>query len=166
MNSDKNKFLNYLNETFNLKNLINEPTCFKSQNLSIIDLILTNHRSSFMKTAVPETGISDHHKMVFSILKHTFAKGSPKAICYRHLKNFDQKAFDSYLESNMADCPNLFERFLQIFQDTIQSFAPLKKKIIRYNNKTLMSKSLRKATMARSKQQNKYITKTRHQKIR
>ena len=56
MNPDKNKFLNYFNETFNLKNLINEPTCFKSQNPSMIDLILTNHRSSLMKTAVLETG--------------------------------------------------------------------------------------------------------------
>ena len=65
MNRDKNKFLNYFNETLNLKNLLKEPTCFKSQNPSMIDLILTNHRSSFMKIAVLETGISDHHKMKY-----------------------------------------------------------------------------------------------------
>ena len=56
----------------------------------MIDLIFTNHRRSFMKTAVLETGISDHHKMIFSILKHTFAKRPPKTISYRDLKNFDQ----------------------------------------------------------------------------
>ena len=78
MNAFKNKFLNYFNETFNLQNLINEPTCFKSQNPSIIDLILTDHRSSFMKTVVVETGFSNHHKMIFSILKHTLAKDHPK----------------------------------------------------------------------------------------
>ena len=89
MNPVKNKFLNCFNETFNQKNL-NESTCFKSQNLSMIDLIFTNHRRSFMKTAVLETGISDHHKMIFSILKHTFAKRPPKTISYRDLKNFDQ----------------------------------------------------------------------------
>ena len=83
MNPVKNKFLNYFNKTFNLKNLINEPTCFKSQNPSMIDLILTNHRSSFMKTSELETGISDHHKMIFSILKDTFAKGPPKTTCSR-----------------------------------------------------------------------------------
>ena len=124
----------------------------------MIDLILTNHRSSFMKTAVLETGISDHHKMIFSILKHTFAKGPPKTICYRDLKNFDQKAFNSYLEAKMAACPNSFEKFLQIFQDTVQLFASLKKKIIRYNNKTFMTKS-----QATSYEIN--ITKTGHQKI-
>ena len=57
MNADKNKFLNNFLETFNLKNLINEPTCFKLQNPSIIDLILSNCSSSFMKTAVLETDI-------------------------------------------------------------------------------------------------------------
>ena len=39
----------------------------------MIALILTNHRSSFMKTAVLDTGILDYHKIIFSILKHTFA---------------------------------------------------------------------------------------------
>lgn len=77
MNLDKNELLDYFTETFNLKGLVNEPTNFKSQNPSMIDSILTNHRSSFMKTVVLETGISDHHKMIFSILKHTFAKGTP-----------------------------------------------------------------------------------------
>ena len=65
-----------------------------------------------MKTAVLETGISDHHKMILSILKHTFLKRPSKTICYRDLENFDQKAFSSYLESKMADCPNSFEKFL------------------------------------------------------
>ena len=46
----------------------------------MIDLILANHRSVFMKTSVLETDISDHPKMVFSILKHTFANGPPKTM--------------------------------------------------------------------------------------
>ena len=48
MNSDKNKFWNYFNETFNIKNLFKEPACFQSQHPSIIDLILTNHGSIFL----------------------------------------------------------------------------------------------------------------------
>ena len=62
MNPDKNKFLNYFNENLNVKNLINEPAWLKSKNPSMIDLISTNYISSFMKTVVLETGISDHHK--------------------------------------------------------------------------------------------------------
>ena len=52
MNLDKNKFLNCLNETFHPENLSSEPKYFKSQNSSLIDMVLINHRSSFMKTAV------------------------------------------------------------------------------------------------------------------
>ena len=91
-----------------------------------------------------ETGFSDHHKMIFSILKHTFAKGPPKVVCYRDLKNFYLKVFNIYLESKMAACPNSSEKFLQIFQDNIQLFASLKKKIVRYKNKMLMKKALEK----------------------
>ena len=86
MNQGKNKFLNYSFEVFNLKNLISEHTCFKSQNPTMIDLILTNNRSSFMKSAVLETGISGHHDIIFSILKHTFAKDQPKLFSIKNWK--------------------------------------------------------------------------------
>ena len=114
MTPDKNKFLNYFTEIFNLKSLINEPACFKSHNPLDSDLILTNHRSSFMKIAVLETGISDHHKMISSILKHTFTEGPPKPICYRDLKDFDQKAFNSYLESKISVSEFLWKVFANI----------------------------------------------------
>ena len=65
--------------------------------------------------------------------------GQPKSICYRDL-NFD---------------PNSFEKFLQIFQDTAQLFAPLEKKIIRLTIKSLWTKAF-KNIMIRSKLQNKY----------
>ena len=106
----------------------------------MIDLILTNHRNIFMKTAVLETGISDYHKMMFSISNQTFPKGPSKSVCYGDLKNFDQKAFSSYIESEMSECSNSFENSFQIFQDTTQLFDPLKKKIIYYKNKTFMTK--------------------------
>ena len=55
------------------------PTCFKnSKNPSCIDLLLTNFKPSFMKTNVFETGISDHHKMISTIMKLHFTRESPK----------------------------------------------------------------------------------------
>ena len=118
----KNKFLNYFDKTCNLKNLINESRSFRCFKSIMIDAILTNHRSSFMKTAVLETGISYHHEMIFSILKHTFAIGPPKGICYRDLKNFDQKVFNSYLESKMVDCPNSLKSFCRSFKTLYNYF--------------------------------------------
>ena len=56
----------------NFTNLIKNNTCFKGVG-SCIDLILTN-RKYFFKNAPPyETGISDHHHLLFSIMKTTFA---------------------------------------------------------------------------------------------
>ena len=43
--------------TYNLKNLVKEPTCFKNiNNPSCIDIILTNKLLSFQNTKVIETG--------------------------------------------------------------------------------------------------------------
>ena len=47
-----------------------------------------------MKSDTCETGLSDHHKMVHSFLRKTFAKGKPKTIYYRYFKNFDQNKFN------------------------------------------------------------------------
>ena len=56
---------------YNLENLVNKPTCFKKPiNASCIDIILTNRKDSFQKTIVLETGISDHHIMAVTTLKH------------------------------------------------------------------------------------------------
>ena len=47
-------------EVYNMKNLVKEPTCYKSlENPSCIDLILTNRPKQFYKTEVAETGLSD-----------------------------------------------------------------------------------------------------------
>ena len=61
-------------ETFNLKNPVTKPTCYKSLKGSIIDLILTNKPRSFQNTSVCETGLSDCQKLIFAILKSTFKK--------------------------------------------------------------------------------------------
>ena len=54
---------------FDLKNLVREPTCFKSSNPRCIDLILTNRGRNFQQTTAVETGLSDFHKMVVTVLK-------------------------------------------------------------------------------------------------
>ena len=55
---------------YDLSNLIKEPTCYKNPvNPSSIDVILTNRESSFQSSIALEVGISDHHKMVITVLK-------------------------------------------------------------------------------------------------
>ena len=51
-----------------------------------------------MKTLTFETGISDNHKLIGTMLRSTFAKGKPKKMFYRSYKNFDNKKFDEELQ--------------------------------------------------------------------
>ena len=67
--SDSSNHLSDMKDVFNLSNLIKEPTCFKSQNGTLLDLVLTNKPRSFMKSQAFELGFSNCHKLVCSILR-------------------------------------------------------------------------------------------------
>ena len=146
--------------SFSLSNLIKEPTCFKSTtNPSSIDHILTNQKSLFMKSTAIETGISDFHKCVLTILRSKFIKGSPKVISYRKLHdNLSTEtianALENVLESNQIDT---YDEFQNTLISIVDKFAPIKKKIVRYNDSPFMTKKLRKAIMHRSRLKNRYL---------
>ena len=91
MTPNNNKLQDFLN-TFDLKNIVNEPTCFKGKP-SCIDLILTTRKKYFKKIKTIVTGISDFHKLVIGSLRSTFTKGNPKTKSYRDYKNFDSINF-------------------------------------------------------------------------
>ena len=57
---------------YSLKNLVKEPTCFKAENPTCIDFILTNRYRSCQHTTTIETGLSNFHKMVVTVLKKTY----------------------------------------------------------------------------------------------
>lgn len=68
-------------DIYGLKNLVKEPTCFKStENPTLIDLILTNKSQYFQKTRVIESGLSDFHKMVLTVMKTKYKNQPPKLI--------------------------------------------------------------------------------------
>ena len=75
-NSEVNeKHMNDFCELYNLQNLIDEPTCYKStNNPSSIDLMLTNRKNSFHNNMTIASGLSDCQKMTISVLKTFFAE--------------------------------------------------------------------------------------------
>ena len=85
----------FLNE-YDLINLIKINTCFKGQG-SCIDLILTNQKYSFKNSTSFETGLSDHHHLIYSMLKTTFHKEEPKTLIYRYYKTYSLETFSSEL---------------------------------------------------------------------
>ena len=57
-----------------------QNTCFKGEGGSGIDLLIANSKFSFMKTNSFETGLSDHHHLIYTILKTKFEKFEPKKL--------------------------------------------------------------------------------------
>ena len=60
---------------------------------SLIDIIHTNRLRSFKNSVAIETGPSDHHKMVVTVLKCHFVRIQPKTIQYRDCHQFSPDAF-------------------------------------------------------------------------
>ena len=110
-----------------------------------------------MKSMALETGISDHHKMIMTIFRSTFAKGKPKTFYYRCYKKFNLEQFQMELKEKLDEISNnSFDIFLEEFKTCLDKFAPLKEKKIRFNNSIFMTKSLRKAIMLRSQLKKKF----------
>ena len=90
--------MTFLNE-HDLINLIKNDTCFKGEG-SCIDLILTNRKFSFKNSTSFEIGLSDHHHLIYSMLKTMFDKEEGKILTYRDYKTFSLKKFSSELFSS------------------------------------------------------------------
>ena len=143
--------------SFDLERLIDSPTCYKSINPTCIDLILTNKKNHFMKFATFETGLSDHHKLITTILRKTISKGNSKKMFYRDYKRFDQKKFETELKLKLNSQTNLsYFTFQAVFLEILNKIAPVEIKVLRFYNNAFMTKSLRKAIMLRSKLKNNF----------
>ena len=96
---------NYLNGFCNvnsLKILNRGPTCFKNpNNLSCIDLFLTNRQQCFQQTCAIEAGISDFHKIVVTVMKTHYKKQKAKTIQYKNYKYFHERSFNFELNSEL-----------------------------------------------------------------
>ena len=122
-------------DAFYLENLIKEPTCFKSIVQTIVDLIVTNQKSLFMKSSAYESGLSDFHKLTTTILRKSITKGNPRNILYRDYKIFNQKKFEDQLRSQLGSIKTVdYSQFNEIFLKTLDAITPIKKKILRFNH--------------------------------
>ena len=106
--------MTFLNE-HDLINLIKSNTCFKGDG-SCIDLILTNRKLLFKNSTSFETDLSDHHNLIYSMLKTTFHKEEPKPLTYCDYKMFSLETFSSELLLKLESQEN---NDYQIFEKTL-----------------------------------------------
>ena len=113
-----------------LKNLINEPTCYKnSEKPTCIDLILTNQPTLFQRSAVLETGLSDFHLLTVTQFKMSFQKANPVLLLIGTTKTMIMMSLKSQLGL-------LKESIFCIFN----KHAPIRKKYLCANEPSFMTK--------------------------
>ena len=158
-----NPILSSYIENNGMHSLLKTPTCFKSWPGRCIDLTLTNMQHSFMQSQSFETGFSDCHHLLYTILKIRHTKLPPKRIQFRNYRNFTKENFEADLSSAIAEkSPHDLQEFEKLFDETLGKHAPFKSITIRGNVKSHMTKTLRKAMMLRTNLKNR-ANKTKNQ---
>ena len=112
-------------------------------------MILTNRKYCFKKASSFETGISDHHHLIYSMLKTTFEKEESIKVTYRNYKQFQCENFEKDSISSLRNCNGEYENYEQNFIKVLNTRAPKKVKIFRGNHKPHYNKNLRNAIMKR-----------------
>ena len=105
-------------------------------------MILTNRKYSIKNTSSYETGLSDCHHLIYSVMKTMFTCDEPKKLIYRNFSNVSQKDFQNELLLNIGDGKNNYLEFEKNFEETLNKHAP-KKTIFRGNHKPHINKTLR-----------------------
>ena len=143
--------------------MINNPTCYKNPDRpSCINLILTNCPRSFKNSCVIETGLSEFHKLVVTVMKTTYRKLEPRIVYYRDFKYIFNNSFKESLQKAISQnlevgCDGIYESFAASCNKILDNHAPLKKKYVRGNHSPFMNKSLSKAIMVRTRLRNIFL---------
>ena len=125
------------------KNILKSKTCYKSQEGSCIDLIITSRHSLHQFSHAFETGIIDYHLMVYTMLKSTYTKLEPKTLRKRSHKDFSKESFLRDLQYGLNNIDN-FAEFHDAFKATLDHHATIKQAKLRGNSKPHINKTLRK----------------------
>ena len=151
-------------EMYNLKNIIQGPTCFKNvSNPSLLDVILTNSLPRISSHVNVTTGVSDFHNLVGAAMKLHVPKPEPRIITYRSYKRFDEKKFQNDLWHAPFHVSKIFDDVDDqmwfhgaLLSNLVNDHAPLKTKKITKTQLPYMNGELRKAINVKAMLKRKY----------
>ena len=147
--------MSVFSDTYNLKNLIKEPTCYQNPNKpSCIDLMLTNKPRSFKHSCVIETGLPDFHRMTITVMKATFEKLQPRVVNYRDYK---ADLLSELSKGNTEENEEGLSDFLDTCKRILDLHVPRKQKYARGNHMPFMNRALSKQIMARKRLRNNFL---------
>ena len=92
-------------------------------------MVLTNRPRRFPNSTIIESGLSNHHKLIISVLKSFFQKLAHISIKYRDYKKFDVMKFRIELInslSNFMEGGISYQIFENLFMELLCKHVPLK----------------------------------------
>ena len=95
--------------------------------------------------------MSDHHKLVCTILKSGGFRGEPIEKICRSYKTFDVNNFKNTLKFQLEKVKSEYHgEFKAVFLKELNKHTTLEKKFLRHNNNLYMTKDLRKQSKNRN----------------
>ena len=151
-------------ETHGLENMISDPTCFKSDKGSLLDVIFTNAKNRVSSSLNIDNGISDFHNITcFSTMLHV-PRPIKQRIVYRTYKNFNEDTFKNDISTAPYHVGEIFEDFddkfwfyKKLIADITDSHAPIKHRQPVSFPVPFMNSKLRKACHTKSMLRNRYF---------
>ena len=124
--------------------------------------MLTNSNWSFQNSCTIETGISDFHKMIVTVLKIYFQKREAKVINNRDYRNFlnekfKQQVLKDILKTTQNDDIVSYKSFFTIFQRALDSRASKTQKCVISTHNPFINKTVLKVITDRSWLSRKFL---------
>ena len=157
----KHNTLSDLCEILGMVNAIEQPTCFKGDNHTLVDVFLTNRPKCFSGVCNTDLGKSDFHNSIYVSSKMFAPSHSKHKITYRSMKHFSESAFQNNVDSIpfhvcdiVDDIDGVYWMHDTLFMAVLDKHAPVKTKTVNtqvpYMNSTL-KKAINQRNIWRSK---------------
>ena len=157
--------INELCELYGLTNIVEGPTCFKSQrNPTSIDVILVNNPRKYAGTLNTTFELSDFHNMIGAATRRFAPSSKPFPIKYRSYRRFEESQFLYDLQSAPFHVADIFDDIedrawytSNLLSFTLDSHAPMKTKWIKKKSAPFMNSALRKEIFTRNMARNNFF---------
>ena len=93
LNGNEAACLRDVMETHGLFNIVSEPTCFKSETPTLLDVILTNNTKGVEHSLNIGNGVSDFHNFICFSTKIQVPRKLQNVLIYRSYKHFNACQF-------------------------------------------------------------------------
>lgn len=147
-----------------LTNLIKEPTCFKAETPTLLDVFLTDKPYSFTACLNIDIGLSDFHNFICVTTKLYTPCESKRKIKYRSMKHFCNESFNRDLDNApfhvcciFDDIDDVFWAHKSMYESVLNDHAPVKSKTVSNKQVPHMNSKLRKARHQRNMWRNKHF---------